>query len=92
MTLAVYDRHATGEACFGFILSFSVLHFCLLLPFTLRNIHLEHHVMAFKKNLVNVCLEMCAEVAGNNDDYKYFCEQFEQTVGRVCSTNEEGGH
>ena len=27
MSLAVIDRHATGEACFGFFLSLSMLHF-----------------------------------------------------------------
>ena len=27
MSLAVFDKHATGEACFDFILSFSMLHF-----------------------------------------------------------------
>ena len=38
MTFAVYDRHATGEACFGSILSFSVLSFLFALT-----IHLAQH-------------------------------------------------
>ena len=43
-------RHATREACSGFILSFSVHHYCFLSTFTFRNTHHEHHVMAFWKN------------------------------------------
>ena len=38
MSLAVFYRHATREACFGFILSFSMLHF-----------HHEHHVRHVQK-------------------------------------------
>ena len=38
-----------------------------------------------KKNLANICLEMCAEIARKNDDYKYFYEQFGKLISLALS-------
>ena len=38
-----------------------------------------------KKNLVNVCLQMCAEIARKDDDYKYFYEQLGKLISLALS-------
>ena len=58
MSFAVYDRYATGEACFGFILSFSCFifvcfeHSACATPITIP--------MSWRKKKASVCMETSA--------------------------------